>query len=1546
MPPLCKLLVSCLPLFACHVFEVVCEGKLKLTVLSEDRLQMKWKEAEGSHHGYKVRVKPLAGVSEHEMMLKTNTAKATVAGLVSAQEYALQIFVLNGTQELLFAKRKFSIDNLREESKERNSKRNQRKPKDYSPTVSGNENGSKVLESPSVVLYKESSLPAKESQSEVPTDKTSKGQKKNRTGGKDSVKGEKKNKEKESQVKEQPGKTMVKQGAESSADPGKPFICETAVPADIVILVDGSWSIGRSNFKRVREFLENLMMSFNIGWHKTRIALTQYSGDPRTEWNLNNFSSNAEIQTAVRNFRYKGGNTFTGLALMHVLEENLKAESGARPSAPQFVILVTDGKSQDDANAAAQKLKSKNIEIIAVGVKNADEAELKQIASEPIELNVFNVVDFHLLNLLVDRLARIVCGRIEERTKMKGGEKPTQATSEVYPGATNLTFSEHTSWSFYVGWKPPILTVHKYRLVYHNAEGGDPQEVVLNGTVSGLVLKGLSSNTKYMVSVFPVYESKVGEGLSGSTSTLPLSPPTHLQIYGARHNSLKVKWHPTEGATEYMVLYSPVNEEEPDDGKEMKLGPNERDVELNFLLPMKEYSVSVYALYGDEPSDPVTATAFTQPLNPPESLIFSEVTHSSVRVSWAPVSDNVNQYQVTYITNRGSDVKQVDVVGSSVLLKNLSSLSNYLVTVRSVYNEVLSEPLISNVTTLKVPSPSNLRVTNFASGKVDLQWTPAADDVVSYQIKWISLSGGKLREHIVGGDQVSTVLEGVENNAEYQISLSALYADGAQSEAVAARYSTFSRSAPANLVIDSETPTSFMVRWDHPNSHVHQYRVAYNPLRGEQTEQIVMVPGKLNSAKLESLLPDTKYSVQVTAVYSNREEGSAQTQGKTSSLRVTSLKVYKSDHSSVCAGWKLSHEATSYRILIESLKDKKTREDILSQVTNSHCFLNLEPDTVYRISIFSQLQSAEGDPVTVLHSTSAAPAKAPSVSKFQLQNNEICPEITVRKSLVKAFDMMQAFGLTRAEHFSVDGVSVEPFVFTGSPAFTIHKDIQLTQNTRFVHPAGLPREYTISFVIRLLQETPKEAFAVWQITDEDFQPQVGVVFDPVKRTLKYFSLDFRGNLQEVLFNHSEVKKLFYGSYHKVHLVVSQSRVELHVDCQQVSQKPVVPAGHIPITGFEVLGKMVRTRGPRSGSAPFQIQAFEIVCNTSWASEDLCCEIPALRDEEICPAPEYSCTCSTSVKGVPGPPGPQGKAGPRGPRGERGEPGPKGEPGPPGMTGQDGSEGPLGSHGPRGITVRGPAGPPGERGEKGETGKPGSQGPPGPQGPKGKSGMPGPKGIRGLEGTPGAPGTTGLPGFQGMPGLRGNTGERGPPGAVGPIGLPGRKGERGEKGEPQSMATIYQLVTQTCEQLVHTHVLRFDSLLHELSKNPAPLQEIVGAPGEPGIPGLMGSPGQKGPPGPTGLPGDPGKVGYPGEQGRSGPVGEKGSPGPNVQGPGGSVGPPGPPGEMKTGTQGPKGAEGQPGLAGHPGSRGVPGEPGAPGGCDNSGCNRGDSYFYF
>ncbi|CAI9572842.1 unnamed protein product, partial [Staurois parvus] len=88
-------------------------GRLRLAVLMEDRLQMKWKEVEGTSNIYKVLVKPLTGDPEQEVMLKTKTAKATVGGLDPVKEYVLQIHVIQGGQDTLIAKKKFIIEDLK-----------------------------------------------------------------------------------------------------------------------------------------------------------------------------------------------------------------------------------------------------------------------------------------------------------------------------------------------------------------------------------------------------------------------------------------------------------------------------------------------------------------------------------------------------------------------------------------------------------------------------------------------------------------------------------------------------------------------------------------------------------------------------------------------------------------------------------------------------------------------------------------------------------------------------------------------------------------------------------------------------------------------------------------------------------------------------------------------------------------------------------------------------------------------------------------------------------------------------------------------------------------------------------------------------------------------------------------------------------------------------------------------------------------------------------------------------------------------------------------
>ncbi|KAF2978361.1 hypothetical protein EK904_004393, partial [Melospiza melodia maxima] len=205
------------------------------------------------------------------------------------------------------------------------------------------------------------------------------------------------------------------------------------------------------------------------------------------------------------------------------------------------------------------------------------------------------------------------------------------------------------------------------------------------------------------------------------------------------------------------------------------------------------------------------------------------------------------------------------------------------------------------------------------------------------------------------------------------------------------------------------------------------------------------------------------------------------------------------------------------------------------------------------------------------------------------------------------FDMMEVFGLVEKEYSSIKGVAMEPFVFSGSRTFTLFRDIQLTQRTSDVHLFAIPPEHTIVVLLRLLPDTPKEPFAVWQVTDEDFQPLLGVNLDPSKKSLTYFNHDYKGDLQEVSFDEQEVKKIFYGSFHKVlikrgrivahdltllcppaaqvHVAVSHSKVKLYVDCKKTAEKPLNTLGSISTAGFIMLGKVTRTRGPRSGSVP-------------------------------------------------------------------------------------------------------------------------------------------------------------------------------------------------------------------------------------------------------------------------------------------------------------------------------------------------------------------------
>lgn len=186
--------------------------------------------------------------------------------------------------------------------------------------------------------------------------------------------------------------------------------------ADIVFIVDGSWSIGSENFEQIRRFLNTLVSSFDIGPDRVQIGLVQYSTAPHTEFQLNTFQNKEDILAHIKSLPYRGGGTYTGLGLDFLLRHHFVKAAGSRAEqkAPQIAVVITDGKSQDDVELHAEELRRRGIVLYAIGIKDADDVELKLIANRPHSQHVFSVSDFTALQGISQSIVQTLCTSVEE----------------------------------------------------------------------------------------------------------------------------------------------------------------------------------------------------------------------------------------------------------------------------------------------------------------------------------------------------------------------------------------------------------------------------------------------------------------------------------------------------------------------------------------------------------------------------------------------------------------------------------------------------------------------------------------------------------------------------------------------------------------------------------------------------------------------------------------------------------------------------------------------------------------------------------------------------------------------------------------------------------------------------------------------------------------------------------------------------------------------------------------------------------------------------
>ncbi|XP_048848882.1 cartilage matrix protein isoform X2 [Brienomyrus brachyistius] len=187
------------------------------------------------------------------------------------------------------------------------------------------------------------------------------------------------------------------------------FCACSSAATDVVFMIDGSKSVRPENFELVKKFINQIVDKLEVAENKAHVGLVQYSSSVRQEFPLGLHNNKKDLKEAVKKMDYMERGTMTGQALRFLVDNSFTPNQGSRPGVAKVGIVFTDGRSQDYIGEAAKKAKELGLKMYAVGVGNAVEDELREIASEPTKDHYFYTADFKTMNQIANKLHVNIC---------------------------------------------------------------------------------------------------------------------------------------------------------------------------------------------------------------------------------------------------------------------------------------------------------------------------------------------------------------------------------------------------------------------------------------------------------------------------------------------------------------------------------------------------------------------------------------------------------------------------------------------------------------------------------------------------------------------------------------------------------------------------------------------------------------------------------------------------------------------------------------------------------------------------------------------------------------------------------------------------------------------------------------------------------------------------------------------------------------------------------------------------------------------------------
>ncbi|XP_067165464.1 tenascin isoform X3 [Apteryx mantelli] len=433
--------------------------------------------------------------------------------------------------------------------------------------------------------------------------------------------------------------------------------------------------------------------------------------------------------------------------------------------------------------------------------------------------------------------------------------------TEAMPPLENLTVSDINPYGFTVSWMASENAFDNFLVVV--VDSGkllDPQEFLLTGAQRQLKLKGLITGIGYEVMLYGFAKGHQTKPLSTMAVTEAEPEVDNLLVSDATPEGFRLSWTADDGVFDSFVLKIRDTKRR-SDPLELIVPGHERTQDMSGLKEGTEYEIELHGVSSGRRSQPINAVATTV-VGSPKGISFSDITENSATVSWTPPRTRVENFRISYVPVTGGTPSVVTVDGSKTRTKLVKLIPgvDYTVSIISMKGFEESEPISGTLKTA-LDSPSGLVVMNITDSEALATWQPAIAAVDNYVVSYVSEDEPEVTQ-MVSGNTVEYDLNVLKPATEYILKVHALK-DTQRSETLSTKFTT-GLDAPRDLSATEVQSETALITWRPPRASVTDYLLIYESIDGK-VKEVILGP-ETTSYSLTELSPSTQYMVKLQAL--------------------------------------------------------------------------------------------------------------------------------------------------------------------------------------------------------------------------------------------------------------------------------------------------------------------------------------------------------------------------------------------------------------------------------------------------------------------------------------------------------------------------------------------------------------------------------------------------------------------------------------------------------------------------------------------------------